>query len=192
MVDGLEHIDVATETAMHGDSRRQPETVLQDPAHHQRATKIPVELGFDLLRIYLGIGLFVRGALFVAEPGLVTSYLHVDWFWPVAIAHYVALAHLAGGLMLAAGFYTRLAAGIQLPALVGAVFFVHLDEGLFTSDRNQSLELSALVLVMLLVYTVFGAGPFSVDRFMRGSQSPRQDQASAAETTDGGGPDSAG
>ena len=35
------------------------------------------------------------------------------------ISHYVVMAHLAGGLMLAAGLLTRLAALVQLPVLVG-------------------------------------------------------------------------
>jgi uncharacterized membrane protein YphA (DoxX/SURF4 family) len=39
------------------------------------------------------------------------------------IAHYVAVAHLVGGLMLLFGLYTRLATLVQLPVLIDAVFF---------------------------------------------------------------------
>ena len=81
----------------------------------------------------------------------------------MAIAHYVAVAHLAGGILLAVGLLTRLSALIQLPALAGAVFYVNISKGLLTTD---SLELSALVLVMLIIIASFGAGPLSVDHYL--------------------------
>jgi putative oxidoreductase len=123
-------------------------------------------LGFDLVRAYLGIGLFIRGVLFVSRPELVLNYLSTtdSWFVPYAIAHYVALAHLGGGVLLAIGLATRLAALVQLPVLFGAVFLVHSGESLLTS--GQSLEFSALVLMLLLVYLAVGAGPLSVDAWL--------------------------
>ena len=125
------------------------------------------EVGLDLLRIYLGVGLLVRGALFIARPDALLALIAArgDWFWPAAIAHYVAAAHIAGGLMLALGAYTRLAAAVQLPVLAGAVFVTHWGEGLLGGD--QSLEFAGLVLFMLVVFTVFGAGPLSVDARLR-------------------------
>ena len=122
-------------------------------------------LGFDLVRAYLGLGLFVRGVLFVSQPNLVQSYLdsQSDWFLPYAIAHYVAIAHLGGGVLLAVGLATRLAALIQLPVLFGAVFFIHTD-GLLTA--GQSLEFSALVLMLLCVYLGVGSGPLSIDAWL--------------------------
>jgi putative oxidoreductase len=123
-------------------------------------------LGFDLVRAYLGIGLFVRGVLFVSRPELVLGYLSSSesWFVPYAIAHYVALAHLGGGLLLAVGLTTRLAAVVQLPVLFGAVFMVHSTDTLLTA--GQSLEFSALVLMLLIVYLGVGSGPLSVDAWL--------------------------
>lgn len=128
-------------------------------------------LGFDLVRIYLGIGLFVRGALFVAHPEVLLGYLKTSdaWFVPLAVSHYVAVAHLCGGVLLALGLGTRLAALAQVPALIGAVFFVHVGEGLL--GAGQSLEFAALVLCLLSVFSVFGAGKLSLDaRLERGLQ----------------------
>jgi uncharacterized membrane protein YphA (DoxX/SURF4 family) len=123
-------------------------------------------LGFDLVRVYLGIGLFVRGVLFVSRPELVLGYLSSteSWFVPYAVAHYVAIAHLGGGLLLAVGLATRLAAAVQLPVLLGAVFVVHSSDSLITA--GQSLELSALVLILLGVYLAVGAGRLSVDAWL--------------------------
>ena len=125
------------------------------------------EIGLDLLRIYLGIGLLVRGALFAMQPESLLALIASsgDWFWPAAIAHYVAAAHIGGGIMLILGAYTRLAAAVQLPVLGGAVFVTHWGEGLLS--EGQSLEFAGLVFFMLVVFTVFGAGPLSVDARLR-------------------------
>ena len=131
-----------------------------------RACARRTDLGLDLIRAYLGLALFIRGVMFVSRPDLVLRYLQHsgDWFWPVAIAHYVGFAHLGGGLLLAIGLVTRTAAAIQVPVLFGAVFMVHLREGLLWT--GQSLELAALVLFLLLIFTVFGSGRLSADYVM--------------------------
>jgi len=119
------------------------------------------------MRAYLGIGLFVRGVLFVSEPELLLGYMQDvhTWFLPYALVHFVAVAHLCGGLMLAAGLLTRLAAATQVPILFGAVFVVHSSGGLL--NPGQSLEFSALVLALLVVYFIFGSGELSIDRLLR-------------------------
>jgi len=124
------------------------------------------EGAIDLVRIYLGIGLFVRGVLFAATPagpGVLVDLSEFS-FASAALVHYVTFAHLVGGLLLAAGLLTRLAALIQIPILVGAVFLVHVQQGLLSAD--QSLEFSALVLFLLVVVFVFGGGPWSADRYV--------------------------
>ena len=133
-------------------------------------------LGLDVLRIYIGIALFVRGATFVARPDALVEYMrHSDlWVIPLVLSHYVVAAHIAGGLLLTLGLATRVAAFAQVPVLTGAVFLVHWREGLL--HAGQSLELSALVLAILLVIGVCGPGEFSLDRrlarSLRASQAP--------------------
>lgn len=123
-------------------------------------------LGLDLIRIYLGIGLTVRGALFISNPEVLLDFLKQthSWFLPLAVAQYVVAAHLCGGILLTLGLGTRLAAALQIPPLLGAVLFVHLGEGLLTA--GQSLEFAALVLAMLSAFTVFGAGRLSLDAWL--------------------------
>lgn len=134
------------------------------------------EVGIDLLRMYLGVGLFVRGVLFAATPQGIDVLVDLSEFSlaSAALAHYVTFAHLFGGLMLAAGLLTRLAALIQLPILAGAVFLVHLPGGLLAPD--QSLEFSALVFFLLVVVFVFGSGPWSADRYVFEHEPELQDQ----------------
>lgn len=124
-------------------------------------------LALDLIRIYLGIALTVRGILFVTDASTLQGFLarpERDWLFPMALAHYVTLAHLGGGILLAVGFLTRIAAAIQIPVLCGAVFFVHLREGLLAA--GQSLELSLMVLFLLVVTAVFPPGRLSLDHYI--------------------------
>ena len=124
------------------------------------------ELAFDCVRIYLGVGLFFRGLIFLISPHIIQSYLESFRYEYVfiAIAHYVAFAHLAGGMLMVVGLLTRLSALVQIPALVGAVLFVNLKQGLMTND---SLELSVMVLFVLCLIVLVGPGKFSMDHYLK-------------------------
>src|SRR5688572_20796337 len=97
------------------------------------------------------------------------------------IGHYVAAAHIVGGILLAIGLRTRLAAALQVPVLLGAVFFVHRAEGLLAV--GQSLEFAALVLVMLITYALFGAGRVSADHWLAERQKELEAGTSEGETS---------
>jgi putative oxidoreductase len=141
------------------------------------------ELGFDLLRVYLGIGLVVRGGLIAGDPAVLERFIgNADWLWPMAVAHAVVLSHLLGGGLLALGYLTRWAAAIQVPTVAGALFLVHWNEGLFA--RTQSAELAALVLVALVLYTMFGAGELSVDSYIQRMRVKRQERPLVPELTE--------
>lgn len=116
-------------------------------------------LGVDLVRMFLGAALLVRGAWFALNPDAFSQLAGerpVDW-----LTYYVLIGHIVGGLLLLIGLYTRFAAVIQIPILVSAVFFVSIDRGL--ASENQSLELSGLVLIILAVILIFGPGQLSLD-----------------------------
>lgn len=122
----------------------------------------------DCVRIYLGLGLFIRGVFIITNTRAefildLLKRMDFPWLVTVALLHYIALAHLVGGLMLTVGLLTRIGAWVQIPILAGAVF-VHRNEGLMSS--GQGLEFSALVFFLLVVFSVSGAGPLSVDNGM--------------------------
>jgi uncharacterized membrane protein YphA (DoxX/SURF4 family) len=122
----------------------------------------------DCIRIYLGLGLFIRGVFIITNTRAefmreLMSRLEFPWLVGAVVLHYVALAHLVGGLMLTVGLLSRIAAWVQIPILAGAVF-VHRGEGLM--NGGQSLEFSALVFVLLVVFAISGTGPLSVDNGM--------------------------
>ena len=133
-------------------------------------------VALDIVRMYLGMGLFIRGVLFAYESQGVGVLVDLSEFSlaSAALAHYVTFAHLLGGLMLTVGLLTRLAALFQIPILAGAVFLVHLQQGLLSAD--QSLEFSALVLFLLVVVFVFGPGAWSADRYVFEREPQLQDE----------------
>src|SRR5262245_35048660 len=122
-------------------------------------------LFFDLIRIYLGIGLFLKAIWFVQHPEFLEAIFSQAGplsFLPAMVGHFVIVGHLAGGLLLAIGLLTRLAALVQIPILMGALFAVHLPAVQAEAPR-QSVEFSALVLFLLILIFLRGSGPLSVD-----------------------------
>jgi len=122
----------------------------------------------DCVRIYLGLGLFIRGVFIITNTRAefildLLKRLDYPWLITVGLLHYIALAHLVGGLMLTVGLLTRIGAWVQIPILAGALL-VHRHEGLMSA--GQGLEFSALVFFLLVIFSVSGAGPLSVDHGM--------------------------
>lgn len=116
----------------------------------------------EFLRIFLGGLLFIKGYFFIENIseiyGLIEENMEYSSF---AIAHYVAIAHLVGGLMLIFGLYTRLASIVQLPVLIGAVFFIDAQDTMLAT--GSQFEYSLVVLVLLLVFMIYGGGKWSAD-----------------------------
>jgi uncharacterized membrane protein YphA (DoxX/SURF4 family) len=140
--------------------------------------KSRVDVALDVIRVGLGIALFVRGILFAADTDRVVGLVQggeLGAIAPAIFIHVVVVAHIIGGLMLIAGFRTRVAALIQIPILVGAVLVALSRGGLFMAD--QSLELAALVLVLLIVFCLFGSGRYSLDEIIFRRHAPDPDLA---------------
>lgn len=121
------------------------------------------DLGLEAVRIFLGLALFAKGAYFAGHLGVVMSMMNAD-FDKMVLAHLIAMAHLAGGLLLAAGLLTRLTAAVQLPIVLGALITVHLREGLFGPTSN--VELTVLVALLLAIFAITGGGRWSTDYLM--------------------------
>jgi len=119
-----------------------------------------LDYAYSIIRIFLGMALFVRGVVMMTDPSAIINIAGAQQlYWLHSL---VMVAHVIGGALLAIGYQTRLAAVIQLPILVGAVFFVHLEQGLLA--MGQSLELSVLVMFLLLIYFLFGGGNLAIDK----------------------------
>lgn len=119
---------------------------------------------FEWLRIYLGIALFARGVAFFTNPTVLDVLLQGRSLpGDIFISNAVGLAHLAGGLLLTFGAVTRLAALVQLPVVLGAVF-LHARQGFSLTSPN--LELALLVAFLLVLMVFHGGGKWSVDAWL--------------------------
>ncbi|MBV8253751.1 MAG: DoxX family protein [Chitinophaga sp.] len=122
----------------------------------------------SFVRMALGGFLMYVGVLFVMNRDALTAMItDHPALTAVAfyIAHYIVFVHIVGGLFIASGLYTRFASALNLPILLGALFFVHSRTGLF--QVYPVLGLSLLVLLLLALFLVEGSGPISVDDYMR-------------------------
>jgi len=117
----------------------------------------------DILRILLGVVIFLKGYFFVRNTDALMSIMnHSKFPWvSLAMAHYVAFAHLVGGFLITIGLLTRLAILFQLPVLIGAVLFVNAQKGFFS--ESSELFFSILILFLLVFFLIAGSGPWSVD-----------------------------
>jgi len=113
----------------------------------------------DILRIYLGIGLLIKGVFFVLHPEALSS---AEASLPSSIIRMVPFIHIVGGLLLAAGLLTRLAAIIQIPVVAGAVVAVNLPN-MTGMQAREAFEFSTLTLFLLVLVAIWGGGPLSVD-----------------------------
>jgi uncharacterized membrane protein YphA (DoxX/SURF4 family) len=118
----------------------------------------------DIVRIALGLFLCYKGADFLNNMsdliGIMSSNKYPNSIWYILAGHYTVFAHIAGGLCLALGIFTRMAGLIQIPVLLGAVFFVSTNEEMLRP--YSELFLSILVLLLLFYFLIAGNGPWSV------------------------------
>ena len=125
-------------------------------------------LWIDFIRIALGIFLCYRGyesLVSMSEMiGLMSSTLSFSNFALVLIGHYIVFAHLMGGFLMTIGLFTRFACIIQIPILLGALFFINTSSTLM--QPYTELVLSFIVLMLLLYFLVVGNGPLSFEWFI--------------------------
>ncbi|PWT95348.1 MAG: DoxX family protein [Bacteroidetes bacterium] len=123
----------------------------------------------DIIRIALGLVLFLKGVEFINNMdnlvNLMTQSAFLGSISLGILAHYIVFAHIVGGLLIAFGLLTRVACLAQIPILLGAVLFVHSNQGIL--KPYDGLWFAILVLALLLFFFVDGSGPISVDAWMK-------------------------
>ena len=119
-----------------------------------------------ILRILLGVVIFFKGIYFIQNTDEIYNMIahSAVAIYAVFLAHYVAMAHLMGGVLIAIGLVTRIAILFQIPVLLGAIFFVNAEKGFYTI--HSELELSIVILALLIFFLIFGSGNLSADKFM--------------------------
>jgi putative oxidoreductase len=130
--------------------------------------------GATLLRITLGALFVLHGdlAYFALEPGGPAELVDlVGRPLGTALAWYLVVAQVLGGLMMIAGLWTRWAALANVPILLGAVLLLHRGEGFFMAGaavdagaavRVVGIEYPLLVLVATIAQALLGGGAWSM------------------------------
>ncbi|GAL83523.1 hypothetical protein MYP_750 [Sporocytophaga myxococcoides] len=118
------------------------------------------------LRVLLGIYLMVKGILFISDTTALQNIISTSnmEFGAVVIAHYIALMHLTGGVLIAMGTITRVAVLFQLPILIGAIIF---NARNYVITIHSELLISILVLLLLVFFLFYGSGVYSADYLLR-------------------------
>jgi len=120
----------------------------------------------EILRMLLGVILVLKGYYYISNNDELNKLLLDNKFhlYNYVVIHYVAFAHLIGGICIILGLLTRIAVAVQIPVLLGAIIFVHAKAGLLTPDSE--ILLSVLVLGMLVFFFFYGSGPWSMDNYL--------------------------
>lgn len=147
-------------------ARRRAEAAARPP----RALRLPALSGIrpmDALRVYLGVALVIKGIQFILDMTPIENPLTDVGLepWRNLVAWLVVLAHVVGGLCLALGFVTRVAAGLNgvvVLGAVGATLFAGARSGVFLFDVEFQFTLFVAFTLWLVAWR--GAGPFSLDR----------------------------
>lgn len=118
----------------------------------------------DLLRVALGVFLFTKGLQFISQTQtLIELITPLQGYAGVMLTvHYVASAHLVGGILIAFGLLTRWAIAVQLPILIGAILIN------FVGEMNiGNLILATVVLLISIFFIIYGSGKHSADYMMK-------------------------
>ncbi|KDN56194.1 DoxX family protein [Flavobacterium seoulense] len=118
----------------------------------------------DLVRIALGVFLFVKGVHFITNiPYLVDLISPIDKIGGgMFLIHYITPAHMIGGIMIAFGLLTRWAIIAQLPILIGAVLVNFMGE-----MHSESLFLALATLAVCIFFLFYGSGKNSADYYFK-------------------------
>jgi len=151
-------------------------------------TQRQLDTALTVLRVVLGITFIMHGGqkLFVyGFDGVSGAFAQMGIPAPGLLGPFVALVEFFGGIAIALGLLTRLAALGVGSTMVVAILTVHLKAGFF-NPGGVEFPLSLLAAAIALVIT--GAGAFSLDAFLAkrvaGSRTAEQYAAKAAVAHD--------
>lgn len=121
-----------------------------------------------IARIVLGMIIALKGILFLSDINRLFNLIEasrLDWFAMSGWVWYIAVSSLFCGVLIILGLFTRFALILQLPILVGAVFFI--NPSVNGVRFNAEFFLSLLALILLIRFLIRGPGEISMDVYRR-------------------------
>ncbi|MCS6983786.1 MAG: DoxX family protein [Leptospiraceae bacterium] len=123
----------------------------------------PSEIAITSLRVFAGLSMaLAHGAKKIPIPEKFLDYLSETGFpFPYVVAWLAALFEFLGGILLALGLYTRLAAFFIFIVMATAALYAH------RHDPFSKAELAHIYGFVALLFIAFGGTRFSIDRLLR-------------------------
>jgi putative oxidoreductase len=123
-----------------------------------------IETATFLLRVALGIMYLAHSlVLKLSTYGLAgTAGFFVGVGLPGWLAYVTFAAEAAGGMLLILGVQTRWVVLALMPALLGAIIWVHAGNGWVFTAPNGGWEYPAFLIVVSVVQFLLGDGPYSL------------------------------
>ena len=123
-----------------------------------------------LFRVAFGATLLLRGVAFLNDPAKFGTLISDNGLgnYQDLLMNTIPWIHIGGGFLIIIGLFTRFAAFIQIPVLLGAVFFVTSKRGLFKAETDFSF--SIIILLLVIVFVVEGSGPLSLANYFKEEQ----------------------
>jgi putative oxidoreductase len=118
-----------------------------------------------LLRLILGIVYAMHAYLALAvfgPAGMIAYQIKNGVPFPEIATWYLILAHGLGGIFLVLGLYPRWAALANVPAMLGALVFVHLKNGFWAHQGGYEYVL--VLLVATVAVAMIGGGALALKR----------------------------
>jgi uncharacterized membrane protein YphA (DoxX/SURF4 family) len=121
----------------------------------------------DVLRIALGVFLFIKGIHFMGNSEILVDLLKPmqNLAGGMIMIHYVAPAHFIGGVLIAFGLLTRWAIIAQIPILLGAIIINFAGEFLMSN-----FLLATMTFLVCVFFMFYGSGKHSVDYYLKMQQ----------------------
>ena len=115
-----------------------------------------------VIRGTLGAALLAHGLLkvfFFTIPGTIGYFESLGI--PAIVAYLTIFGELAGGTALILGVYSRLAALLSLPILIGALW-AHSANGWVFSNKGGGWEFPLFLIVIAIAVAISGNGPIAL------------------------------
>ncbi len=136
-----------------------------------------------LFRVALGAILLLRGVAFLNDPVKFATLIADNKLgnYQDLLMNTIPWIHIGGGFLIMIGLFTRFAAFIQIPVIIGAIIFVNSVRGLFKAETD--LSLSIIILMLTLVFVVEGSGPLSLANYFKEEQEYEKAEEEAETNT---------
>lgn len=98
-------------------------------------------------RVILGVIFIFHGWQKLHTNGIdatETFFKSLDIPWPAAAAWYAALVEFGGGILLILGVLMPLVSLLLIADMIGAIFYVHIDNGIWSADNGYELPLALI------------------------------------------------